>query len=226
MQTLRDLAHYNVLGFPLWLWALGVMPVVNELINRSKWTKAQSIWQFLWRFVAATPLSKVPAIGSVIQMMALPIDQRDQKTMFPEEETTRRLGPSILVLFFLSHLTACGATLEVNLYRGAHSVGSAADGCFSVLDVYDEATQKKIQQTASAGDAWDRFTAWKKIRTDALNTCKAGRLGAVTLQALIPSIMAAKDRDKQATAWLARVAQLVADITKAIDDIKFAGAKK
>jgi hypothetical protein len=221
METLRAIAHYQLLGMPLWFWLLSCMPVVNELINRSKWTKAQSLWQFCWRLVAATPLASIPRIGAIVQMMAVPKDMRATE-VFPDD-ITKKLGPSILILFFLPMATACSATLEASMYKSAYTVASGAQTCFLVVDEYDEIKQNQIRGIKTLEEASTVFTEWKKTRDAALTSCKAGRLSAESARALIPVIMAAKDRDKQAAAWIARMATLASEVAKAVSSVSFGG---
>ena len=58
-------------GLPLWGWLVMVLiGVVNEAIQRSKWTEAQTIWQAFWRILLGTPIGKIPLVTIAIQYMA------------------------------------------------------------------------------------------------------------------------------------------------------------
>lgn len=59
---------------PAWVWIVTclVLPALNEVINRAKWTQAQSIFQGVMRALVATPLGKIPVIGTVLSTMAQP----------------------------------------------------------------------------------------------------------------------------------------------------------
>lgn len=78
--ALSTLMHQQYIGMPLWAWLLLSMPAVNEAINRSKWTRAQSLWQGAWLIVRISPFGKIPIVGEVIAKMALPKAEREAMT--------------------------------------------------------------------------------------------------------------------------------------------------
>jgi hypothetical protein len=55
----------------MWFVTFVGLPAVNELINRAKWTQAQSIFQALLRALLL-PFGKVPVLGDVLRAMATP----------------------------------------------------------------------------------------------------------------------------------------------------------
>lgn len=68
-----------VAGMPLWAWAIvGLLTAINEAVNRSKSTRAQSLLQWLASVALQIPmvgtvvLAKFPVIGSVLRKMAVP----------------------------------------------------------------------------------------------------------------------------------------------------------
>ncbi len=68
METVRHVLTYPVLGLPAWNVALFfvVLPLLNELIQRSKNVRAQSLLQAIANIVATSPLAKVPVVAQTL----------------------------------------------------------------------------------------------------------------------------------------------------------------
>ena len=213
MDNLKLVFTYQLLGVPVWTWLLMVAPAVNEWINRSKWTTAQSLWQFLWRLVAATPLMKVPMVGQVVALMAA-----------MKKEEAPPPNPSFILIFILPALTGCAAqSLERRLHNAVYTAATASHSCYEMLNAADSAKIADFQQHLSDPQTEVKFEEWKKTVTAILITCRSARVTSDTAHALIPTIMAAVDKDKQAAQWIERLTKLASDIMESLKSIDLFG---
>lgn len=213
METLKALLHYQIMGTPVWAWALFGMPVINEAINRSKWTKAQSVWQFCWRIVAATPLARIPLVGQVIVMMAIPKDQRSNTSLPPPVMP----GPSVLILLVMPVVFGGCATLEMELHKAVAAAAKTGTACFQLVDAADREKQRVLLDRVKEPTIQQEFDDWRNLRSGLMMGCRSAQVAAETADALIPSIIAAKDKKNEATAWIARLVKLTFDVMAALD---------
>jgi hypothetical protein len=96
-EQLLQYAKHDFMGAPLWAWFVMfvVLPGLNELVNRAKWTQAQSLMQVTFRALLKLPLvARVPVFGDLLRSLA-----REGELLFP---------PSILVLAPLLFVLGCG----------------------------------------------------------------------------------------------------------------------
>lgn len=75
MATAIAVLKFNLLFMPVWAWLLSVSLVaVSEIINRAKWTKAETLLQGSIRMIVAVPgvgvlLLKMPMLGLALQIV-------------------------------------------------------------------------------------------------------------------------------------------------------------
>jgi hypothetical protein len=95
------------LGMSVIVWIALAIGALNEIVNRAKWTKAQSIFQgigafLLWVPVLGPILSKFPVIGAILSRIAAR-DPEEGKLAIPPAAT-----PPAAVLFpFLMLMGGC-----------------------------------------------------------------------------------------------------------------------
>lgn len=118
LDMLKAAMHFQAMGMPLWAWIIVCLPPVGELINRSKWTKAQTLWQLGWRMVMATPLANIPVVKGVIAKMALTEEMRAVEAPAPapvveeapkakSNRSTKKSGAA-LIFFMLFPMAVSG----------------------------------------------------------------------------------------------------------------------
>lgn len=108
MEKLHAFFAYSLLGLPIGFWtALIVAGVLNEVILKSKWTEAKSIWQGFWRVILWVPavgplLARFPWVGPLLQKFA---GIEEQGLPLPPPNPPSAV---LLPLAFLAALSACG----------------------------------------------------------------------------------------------------------------------
>lgn len=78
MEKVKMVLTYVVAGMPVWVWLLMMgLGALNEWVNRSKSTEAQTLLQGAAKFVLKIPaigslLARFPLLGDVLVKMATP----------------------------------------------------------------------------------------------------------------------------------------------------------
>lgn len=118
--------HY---GMPVWTWALlFFVGLVNEIVERMKWTRAGSILQGTFRFVLAFPvfgplLAKVPVAGAVLRWLAKldaapPVLPADAPPAAPDAPAAPVVPPAAVALFLALSLfvSSCACFTPSNVH--------------------------------------------------------------------------------------------------------------
>lgn len=170
---------------PLWLWALIVAGAVNEVVNRAKWTRAETIFQGIGTFLLWFPgmgpvLAKTPVAGDILRRIA----------GIKEDAGKMPLPPATvwLPIIFLLGLSACGGLTPyyATLSAVEKVVSSSADH-FKDFDAAKRAQivhdAKSEQEGLKALATWD-ITAEKLVKaiegTDASVRLVRGALEDIT----------------------------------------------
>lgn len=67
MSKLQAILTYKILLVPAWIWLVCLaLPVINDFVQRTKWTAAQSLLQLLSR-----ALLTIPVIGQAVQLVPI-----------------------------------------------------------------------------------------------------------------------------------------------------------
>ncbi len=68
METVKHVLTYPIAGVPAWYIVLFsfVFPLVNELIQRWKSVRAQSLLQAIGNVLSSPPLDKVPLVAQLL----------------------------------------------------------------------------------------------------------------------------------------------------------------
>jgi hypothetical protein len=119
-------------GAPVWVWlvTLVALPVANELIQRAKWTRAQSILQAVARAMLL-PFGKVPVIGSVLQAFAGPRDNEPPDALPPASSMLAVFGLSA-ALGYAVLLGACTGALTPT-YKTLAGMADAVTAAAGIL---------------------------------------------------------------------------------------------
>jgi hypothetical protein len=119
---------------PVWVWLLVVViGIGNEIVNRAKWTAAQSIFQgigafLLWVPVLGPVLAKFPVLGALLLRMAAK-DPEAGKMPLPTGTP-----PTVMLPFFmLFALTACGAAGRAWLRCELNALPQTSQGAISCV---------------------------------------------------------------------------------------------
>lgn len=137
-------------GAPAWVWilAFGVLPLLNELLQRAKWTRAQSILQGIAR-VLLVPFGKVPVLGDVFRALAGPAAAPPEEGGPPPPAGP---PPAVLVLLVasLGLLGACKASpIDIaTAFRTASS--NALSTTVIAFGRFDDQRQKEIVEKAES----------------------------------------------------------------------------
>ena len=166
MRSILDYLRHTVwLGMPLGVWMIVFgLGAFNEVVNRAKWTEAQSILQglasfFLWIPVLGPVLTKFPVLGALISRIAAK-DPDAGKMPLPPSDPPSPPVASLLPLLFLASLalTACGLKTTYALLSAAEQVDKAAA---AQLPDFDRQTRAGIVLTAkSTEDGTARLHDW------------------------------------------------------------------
>jgi hypothetical protein len=131
MTQLHAIAVRDLLGMPVWVWALVIfLGGLNEAIARSKWTAAESILQGATRALLKVPalgfvLARFPLLGDVLRTAA----KLDKAEPAPRQDASLRALLPLLAVLALSGCatfkTASQLTL-IELERGHTEASQAA----------------------------------------------------------------------------------------------------
>jgi hypothetical protein len=137
-----------------------VVGILNEYINRAKWTRAQSIFQAVGVFLLAAPfvgslLDKTPGVRWLLQRMA---NFPREGLMLPPPTPP---AAAWLPLVFLAFLSACGGlTPYYTTLAGVERIVTASADHFSE---FDRAKRAQIVQDAkSEATGLAALEAWNK----------------------------------------------------------------
>jgi hypothetical protein len=74
MDAIKHALTYPIVGVPVWSLVLSyiALPVINELIQRAKGIKAQSLYQAVGNGLAKSPLYAIPVLKQLIDLMTTP----------------------------------------------------------------------------------------------------------------------------------------------------------
>jgi hypothetical protein len=187
---------------PGWLWALIIVGLLNEIVNRAKWTRAESIFQGIGTFLLWFPgmgpvLAKTPWAGDILRRMA----------GIPEDAGKLPIPPTTawLPILFLLALSACGGLSPYYAsLSGVESVVSVSSAHFVEFDkarraqiVHDAKTEAEGLATLAAWDktaaklasAIEGTDASVRLARDALNDISKGVRGKQELSAWIGPIL-------------------------------------
>jgi hypothetical protein len=130
-------------GAPVWVWlvTLVALPVANELIQRAKWTRAQSILQAVARAMLL-PFGKVPVLGSVLQAFAGPREDEPPDALPPASSMLAVFGLSA-ALGYAVLLGACTGALTPT-YKTLAGMADAVTAAAGVLPSSCEARQSVL----------------------------------------------------------------------------------
>lgn len=140
-------------GAPTWVWlvTLVALPLANELVQRAKWTRAQSILQAVARAMLV-PFGRVPVIGSVLLAFA----GRDDEPPSPLPPASSMLAVAGLsaALGYAVLLGACAGALTPS-YKTLAGMADAVTAAAGTLPGACKARQAKIVDEAKDKAALD-----------------------------------------------------------------------
>lgn len=145
MQAVLDFFQHQFWGAPAWVWliSLVVLPVVNELVNRTRATAAQSLLQAVARALAV-PFGRVPVLGDVLRYLSGPTPApppKDPPTIVP-------LLPLLLLPLFSACAPSPADAARQTVANYSQIVGAGYRGCRAYVRQGVEAAVAK----ARAGD--------------------------------------------------------------------------
>jgi len=222
MATVRAVLVYNLLFMPVWAWLLSLALVAtSELINRAKWTKAETLLQGSIRMIIAIPgvgvvLMRLPVLGLALQIVGK-IDDPPAPPSGPADSSARALLPLLLLgSLTLSACTSAYTATAASLTAAEHIVAAAADQ-FPAIDAQKrksivEAAHSR-EEGAAALKAWDAQAA--KIVTAIEGANASVKLAADGLKGVHDGL-----RDpKQLGGWIAPAIRVGTDLVSLLDAV-------
>ena len=215
MDKLHAALAFSLLGMPIWLWlVLTAVGGVNELVNRMKWTKAESLIQgaaraILWVPAVGPTLGRFPLLGTLLRWSA-----GLEKQPVIGSEIGGPSNPAVVLVMLSAFMGVSGcASLFADTYAGlatAERVVGAANDQFPGLD---KAHRKQLTDKAASLDEGKKALAAWDLVADKLAKTIQGTDATVKLCRDAVAEIKAGTRDKaQLSGWIATGLRLGLDL--------------
>jgi hypothetical protein len=208
-------------GAPHWVWivTLVALPILNEIVQRAKWTRAQSILQAPPRMLLRAGFGSVPILGEMLRALA-----NEKPPQDPPEPPAMSGAAVVLVLaglVFAATLSGCAMSDYARADLAITAQTKVASAATEAVTAWDETNQAQIVGEARA--AGDTTTARAQLAADQ-RVLKLARATIRTFGAAIQAEAVGVELARQAKAkldlgaLLPRLLRLGRDLIKSLKD--------